>query len=129
MLIQNLVLAVVEDNEVAHGVLQGLLSQAGGVNSTVANIAMVALMVVIFYFLLIRPQSKQAKEHKAMLSSLKKGDSVVIGGGVLGRIHQVAEKTVMVEVAQGVRLRVLLNSITNKAPEGLVDEEPKGDKS
>lgn len=129
MLIQNLVLAAVENNEVAHSVLQGLLSQAGGVNSTVANIAMVALMVVIFYFLLIRPQSKQAKEHKAMLSSLKKGDSVVIGGGVLGRIHQVAEKTVMVEVAQGVRLRVLLNSITNKAPEGLVDEEPKGDKS
>ncbi|MGC4115681.1 MAG: preprotein translocase subunit YajC [Myxococcales bacterium] len=109
--------------------LQASLSQApaqqqGGI---MGMIPVLLMMVVIFYFFLIRPQQKQMKEHKAMLTSLKKGDVVVIGG-LIGRIHSVAEKFIVVEFAPGTRVRVLGSSITGKAPEGLMsDEEPKSE--
>lgn len=104
------------------------LSQAAGQQSNpITTFGFLAVMVVIFYFFLIRPQQKQMKEHKAMLSSLKKGDVVVVGG-LVGRIHAVAEKFIVVELAQGVRVRVLASSVTGKAPEGLMaDEEPKNE--
>ncbi len=108
--------------------LRAALAQAaGGQSNPLTTFGFLAVMVVIFYFFLIRPQQKQMKEHKAMLSSLKKGD-VVVTGGLVGRIHVVAEKFIVVELAPGVRVRVLASSITGKAPEGLMtDEEPKGD--
>ena len=64
------------------------------------------LIFVVFYFLLIRPQTKRAKEHKKMVEGLAKGDEVVTSGGLLGRITQVGENFVQVKVAEGVsRLR------------------------
>lgn len=115
----------------AHEALEGLLAQAAGPQqgSPLMTFGFLAVMVVIFYFFLIRPQSKQMKEHKAMLSSLKKGDAVVTSGGVLGRVHAVAEKLIVVEIAPSVRLRMLPSSISSKAPEGLLEEEAKAEKS
>jgi preprotein translocase subunit YajC len=66
------------------------------------------------YFVMIRPQQKQAKAHRDLLSGLKKGDEVVTQGGVLGKIHLVSEQTVTLEVANGVRIRVLKRSIYAK---------------
>jgi preprotein translocase subunit YajC len=64
------------------------------------------------YFLLIRPQQKQAKEHRALMQSLKKGDEVVLQGGILGTINSVVDdKLVVVEIANGVRVRVLKTAI------------------
>lgn len=122
MLIQS-VLAVTEGSNLAQNVLQGLRAQAGGQGSSLSVFAMVAVVIVIYYVFLIRPQSKQAKEHNAMLSALKKGDGVVLGGGITGRVHQVGEKLIVVEVAQGVRLRVIRTSITGKVAEGLLGED------
>ena len=76
------------------------------------------LLIVVFYFLLIRPQTKRAKEHKAMVAALKKGDEVVTGGGVLGRITDVGENFIQLEVAEGVQLRVQKQSVATLMPKG-----------
>ena len=117
-------LAVIE----AVDLLRALLAQqaAAQQSNPLYTFGFLGVMVVIFYFFLIRPQSKQMKEHKAMLAALKKGD-VVVTGGMLGRVHAVSEKFIVVEVAPSVRVRVLASSISGKAPEGLVEEEPKGE--
>jgi preprotein translocase subunit YajC len=86
---------------------------AGGSNPMV-NIGFIAVLVAIMYFVMIRPQQKQAKAHRDLLSGLKKGDEVVTQGGILGKIHQVSEQTVTLEVANGVRLRVLKRSVYAK---------------
>jgi preprotein translocase subunit YajC len=68
-------------------------------------------MLAIFYFLLFRPQQKQLKEHRALLGSLKKGDDVVTQGGVLGKVYAITDKIVTLDVASGVKMRVLKTSI------------------
>jgi preprotein translocase subunit YajC len=80
-------------------------------------------LIAIFYFLMIRPQTKRAKEHKQMVEALKKGDEVVTGGGVLGRITEVGENFLQVEVADGVQLRVQKQSIASLMPKGTIKGE------
>ena len=70
------------------------------------------LLIAIFYFLLIRPQQKQRKDHSKMLEELKKGDEVVTQGGLYGSIYKIKDETVSLEVAEGVRLRVSRSAIT-----------------
>jgi preprotein translocase subunit YajC len=69
----------------------------------------------IMYFLVIRPQQKQAKETTAMLASLKKGDDVVTSGGLLGKVHQVDDKLVTLDVGGGTKLRILKSAVASKA--------------
>lgn len=76
------------------------------------------LIFVIFYFLLIRPQSKRAKEHKKMVSELKAGDEVVTSGGVLGRVAETGDQFIKVEVADGVVLKVQRQTIAGVMPKG-----------
>lgn len=76
------------------------------------------ILVVVFYFLLIRPQSKRAKEHRNMVSNLAKGDEVVTTGGLLGRIAELDENFVTLEVADNVQLRVQRNAIGSLMPKG-----------
>ncbi len=76
------------------------------------------LLIGVFYFLMIRPQTKRAKEHKQMVEALKKGDEVVTGGGVLGRITEVGENFVQLEVAEGVQLKVQKNAVASLMPKG-----------
>jgi len=75
-------------------------------------------MFVLFYFLLIRPQQKRAKEHKEMVDAVKTGDEVVMGGGVLGRVSGVSEQFASVEVADGVVVKVQRHSIIAVLPKG-----------
>ena len=75
------------------------------------------LMFVVFYFLLIRPQQKKAKEHQTMLSNLKRGDNIVTTGGLLGKITGLTDKTITVEVAEKIRLRVLRSHVAGKQAE------------
>ena len=70
------------------------------------------LMFAIFYFLLIRPQQKKAKEHREMISNLKKGDRVVTSGGIHGRITSLDESTVAVEIADKVKVKILRGNIS-----------------
>ena len=78
------------------------------------TIVMMLAMFAIFYFLLIRPQSKKAKDHQNMLGSLKKGDEVVTGGGIVGKISGITDKLVTVEISEKVRVRVLKAQIVDK---------------
>jgi len=88
------------------------------INAQVLQLAPILLMVVLFYFMLIRPQQKRAKEHQAMLGNLKRGDSVVLSSGVLGKIVRVEDKEVGVEIAQGVTVKVLKGMITEVRAKG-----------
>ena len=76
------------------------------------------LIFVVFYFLLIRPQSKRAKEHRKMVSELKAGDEVVTAGGLLGRVSHVGEQFLKVEVAEGTELKVQRQNVTAVVPKG-----------
>ena len=72
----------------------------------------IILMFVVLWFLMIRPQQKRAKEHKAMLDALAKGDEIVTGGGIAGRVVKVGENFVAVELADGVEVQVQKPAIT-----------------
>ncbi|MGF6710151.1 preprotein translocase subunit YajC [Luteibacter sp. W1I16] len=79
---------------------------------------MMAVLFGIFYFMMIRPQMKRQKEHRALLSALAKGDEVVMGGGLAGRIEEVGESFVRVEIAPGTVVQVQKGSITQVLPKG-----------
>src|SRR5215813_6073831 len=81
-------------------------------------IILMGLFFAIFYFMLIRPQSKRAKEHRAMLSALAVGDEVVTGGGILGKVTEVGDNFVTVEVADGVRVKVQKGQVAALMPKG-----------
>ena len=70
------------------------------------------LIFVVFYFLLIRPQNKRMKEHRAQIDAVKKGDRVVTGGGLLGKVTKVDESEVEIELAQGVKVRAVKSTLT-----------------
>ncbi|MET0936934.1 MAG: preprotein translocase subunit YajC [Luteibacter sp.] len=79
---------------------------------------MMAVLFGIFYFMMIRPQMKRQKEHRALLSALSKGDEVVMGGGLAGRIEDVGDAFVRVEIAPGTVVQVQKGSITQVLPKG-----------
>lgn len=84
------------------------------------SLAPLVLIFVVFYFLLIRPQAKRAKEHKALIASLSTGDEVVTGGGILGKVTEVSEQFLLVEVADGVQVKVQRHTVTQVLPKGTV---------
>jgi preprotein translocase subunit YajC len=75
---------------------------------------------VVFYFLLIRPQSKKAKEHKQMVESLAKGDEVVTNGGLLGKLTKIGDNFVELEVAEGFTVKLQRHAISNVMPKGTI---------
>ena len=95
---------------------------AGGAGEILTSLIPLILIFVIFYFLLIRPQQKRAREHRTMVESLKRGDQVVTGGGIIGKVTRVpkvkeGEKTadaeeIEVEIAENTRVRVYRSTIT-----------------
>ena len=82
------------------------------------NLLFPIILIGAFYFLLIRPQTKRAKEHKQMVEALKKGDEVVSGGGILGRITEVGDNFVQLEIAEGVQIRIQKQAISSLMPKG-----------
>jgi len=85
-----------------------------GTESPYASVIMMVLMFAVFYFLLIRPQQKKAKEHQQMLEAIKKGDEIVTNGGLLGRVTGVGDRTLTVEISEKVRVRVLKSQVAGK---------------
>ncbi len=80
------------------------------------------LIFVIFYFLLMRPQIKRAKEHRKMVESLSKSDEIATSGGLLGRIIKVDDNFLTLEIADGVRVKVQKNSVSSLLPKGTLKE-------
>ncbi len=76
------------------------------------------LLLVVFYFLLIRPQATRAKEHKKMLDALKKGDEIVTSGGLLGRIVEIGDNFLLLELADNLKVRVQRHMIASLMPKG-----------
>jgi len=103
-----------------NGLIPDAFAQAGppGAGSQFMPIVMMVVFVVIFYFLLIRPQQKKAKEHQALVSKLSAGDEVVTTGGILGKVTEVGDSFVTIEVADGVRLKVQKFQVGSLMPKG-----------
>lgn len=76
------------------------------------------VLIVIFYFMLIRPQMKRTKEHRQMLDSLSKGDEAVTSGGMAGRVTNIGENYITLEVAEGVAIKVQRSAVTSVLPKG-----------
>jgi preprotein translocase subunit YajC len=85
---------------------------AAGGSDILMSMAPMVLIFVVFYFLLIRPQQRKMKEHKAMLQAVKRGDKVLTSGGVFGQVALVAEDHIMVDVADGVQLKMSRDSVS-----------------
>jgi preprotein translocase subunit YajC len=97
------------------------MAQAAGGATAGAGVTpfiMMAVFVVIFYFLLIRPQQKKQKEHQAMLSKIAAGDEVVTGGGILGRVTEIGDNFLTLEIADNVRIKVQRFQVTSLVPKG-----------
>ncbi len=91
---------------------------AGGGDAITSLLVPIAFMFAIFYFLLIRPQQKKAKEHRAKLDSIKRGDRVLTGGGIIGTVIKAAADAddMTVEIAEGVRVSVARSTIADVIP-------------
>jgi preprotein translocase subunit YajC len=89
-----------------------------GLGGNLTSFLPLVLMFVVMYFLMIRPQQKRAKEQKAMMDALAKGDEVVTSGGILGKVSKVTDAYVTVEVAAGTEIVVQKPSITTLLPKG-----------
>jgi preprotein translocase subunit YajC len=91
---------------------------SGGVESSLFSMLPLVLMFVVLWFIMIKPQMKKQKEHKAMIESLAKGDEVVVGGGVIGKVSKMGETFLHVEVASGVELQVQRGAVVQVLPKG-----------
>lgn len=78
------------------------------------------IMFGIFYFLLIRPQQKKAKEHKSMIEAIKKGDEIITSGGLLGKITEVGDNFLTCRIANGVEVKLQSHAITTVLPKGTI---------
>ncbi len=89
-----------------------------GGTDTLFSLLPLVLMFVVLYFIMIRPQMKKQKEHKAMIDALAKGDEVVIAGGLMGKIAKLGDSYLHVEVASGVELQVQRGAVIQVLPKG-----------
>ncbi|TQV76836.1 preprotein translocase subunit YajC [Aliikangiella marina] len=99
-----------------------MAAPAGGAaaGSGMSTLIMMVLFGVVFYFLLIRPQSKRAKEHKSMIESIQKGDEVVTSGGILGKVNKITDNFIVLTVANNVDMKFQKHSITATLPKGTI---------
>ncbi len=97
-------------------------AQQGGA-AAIAQFVPLILIFLVFYFLLIRPQQKKAKQHRDMLQSLQKGDEVVTAGGLFGKIVGVADNFLTLEIAENVKVKVSRNFVSTKAVEKAVSDK------
>jgi len=93
-------------------------SQADGTST----IIMMVLFAAVFYFLLIRPQSKRTKEHKNMLQAIQKGEEVVTNGGIIGKVTKITDGFIVLNVAQGVEMKFQKHAVTATLPKGTIKQ-------
>jgi preprotein translocase subunit YajC len=86
--------------------------QPGGTAGLVMGILPWLLIFVIFYMLMIRPQQRRVKEHQAAIAAIKKGDEIITGGGIRGRVTRVTDDEAEIEIAAGVKVRVVKSTIS-----------------
>ena len=92
----------------------------GDTTSTLMNMLPMVLMFVVLYFVMIRPQMRKQKEHKAMIEALAKGDEVVTAGGMLGKVSKIGDSFIGVEIAGGVEVQLQRSAVVQVLPKGTV---------
>lgn len=103
------------------------MNQAAG-GSGVSGILMIVAMIAIFYFMMIRPQNKKQKEIKRQREAMKNGDRVVTAGGIHGRIRDIKDDTILIEVAPGTNIKVDKTSVYPAADTKVAESKPKDKK-
>jgi preprotein translocase subunit YajC len=93
-------------------------SAAGGAGGFFVTIFPLLLIFVIFYFLLIRPQQRRMKQHQDMVGAVKPRDTAITSGGLIGKVTKVDENEIELEIAQGVRVRVMKGMLSDVRPHG-----------
>ena len=91
---------------------------SAGPESSLLGMLPLVLMFVVLYFIMIRPQMKRQKEHRAMIDALAKGDEVVTSGGLLGKVARLGEGFVHLEVAEGVEVQIQRSAVAQVLPKG-----------
>ena len=92
----------------------------GSTQDTLLGMLPLVLMFVVLYFVMIRPQMKKQKEHRAMVDALAKGDEVVTAGGMLGKVSKIGETYISVELANGVEVQMQRSAVATVLPKGTV---------
>jgi preprotein translocase subunit YajC len=98
-----------------------VIAQAAASQPAGGGMSMIIMMVVLFglmYFMMIRPQMKRQKEHRALIAGLAKGDEVVTNGGIAGRVEEVGETFITVEIAASVKVKVQKGAVQQVLPKG-----------
>jgi preprotein translocase subunit YajC len=103
---------------ISDAVAQTAPAAASSTSSSLLSLLPLVLMFVVLYFIMIRPQMKRQKEHKAMIEALAKGDEVVTAGGLLGRVTKLGETYLHVEVSQGTEIQLQRTAIVQVLPKG-----------
>jgi preprotein translocase subunit YajC len=85
-----------------------------------SQIFVLIAMLAVFYFILIRPQMKRAKEHKAMIEALQKGDEVVAAGGIIGKVGKISDGYVALQIAEGVEVQMQRSAVQLVLPKGTI---------
>jgi preprotein translocase subunit YajC len=96
----------------------GAAASGGGTAAFMVQIFPLVLIFIIFYFLLIRPQQRRMKQHQSMVAAVKPRDTVVTNGGLVGKVTKVEEHEIEIEVAQGVKVRVVKSMLSDIRPHG-----------
>ncbi len=96
------------------------MAQGAGAGSPFPGLIMLVVLFALFYFMLIRPQQKRQKEHKEMVEKLAKGDEVVTQGGVLGKIVDLGEAFISLEIANGTTVKVQRSAVAALMPKGTI---------
>lgn len=94
-----------------------------GPGGAIAQFLPLIVIFLLFYFMLIRPQQKKAKEHQAMLGALQKNDEVVTNGGALGKITKIGDNFVTLEIADGVNIKVQRSVVQSLMPKGTIKKD------
>jgi len=109
-------------------ITEAFAQTAGGgtsnVNSTLIQFLPIVLIFVIMYFLLLRPQQQKQKQHRDMVSALRRGDTIVTSGGIIGKVAKADDDEVQVEIAEGVRVKVVRGTIAEVRARGEPVKEP-----
>jgi preprotein translocase subunit YajC len=92
----------------------------GDMQSSLMSMLPLILMFVVLYFVMIRPQMKKQKEHKAMIDAVSKGDEVVTAGGVLGKVSKIGDNYLGLEVASGVEIQIQRSAVVQVLPKGSI---------
>jgi preprotein translocase subunit YajC len=107
----------------------GFAAEAGGEtsqqNSIVGLVMPIAVFILIFYFLMLRPQKKKQQQHDKMLASITYGDTVVTAGGFFGKVTDVLDDSYIIEIADGVKARILKGSVSSKRESGDEKARPR----